>query len=219
MARCWTNKVFHGNALSLLRALPTASIDDVITDPMYGVAKNPKPRATYDWGPDPCNGDPDRWWAYHGPIYEECRRVLRPGGRLAWAMGCKFRDHFPGWFGGHRVWSFTRFLYRGLNVFGHIWLVQTREQRPVPFPDADSLIILSTSSELLRLHPCPKAVPEMVFLVEHLSQPGDIILDCFAGIGSTLVAAQRLGRRWIGCDLSRAYCRVALRRLHLEAAP
>jgi len=128
-------------------------------------------------------------------------------------MGCKFRDHFPDWFGGYRIWSFTRFLHGGMNAFGHIWLVQTREQQPVPFPDKDSLIIMRTKPELLNLHPCPKAVEEMVFLVEHLTQPDDIILDCFAGIGSTLVAAQQLGRRWIGCDLSRNYCRVALRRL------
>jgi DNA modification methylase len=208
------NRVFHGDARRLLRALPTASIDACITDPMYGVARNPKPRAMYDWGPDPCQGDPDRWWAYHGPLYQECLRVLKPGGKLAWAIGCKFREHFPAWFGGYRIWSFTRFQHRGLNAFGHIWLVQTREQQPVRFPDADSLIVLDTRPALLKLHPCPKAVKEMTFLVEHLTQPSEIILDCFAGIGSTLVAAQRLGRRWIGCDLSRAYCRVALRRLH-----
>jgi site-specific DNA-methyltransferase (adenine-specific) len=210
------NNIFHGNALTLLRAMPTASIDAVIADPMYGVAKHPMPKATYDWGPDPCNGDPARWWDYHGPIYEECRRVLKPGGKLAWAMGCKFRGQFPGWFGGYRVWSFTRYLHRGANAFSHIWLVQTREQRPVRFPDADSLIILRKRADLLKVHPCPKAVEEMAFLVEHLSEPGGVILDCFAGIGSTLVAARDLGRGWIGCDLSPAYGRVALRRLRGE---
>ena len=37
--------------------------------------------------------------------------------------------------------------------------------------------------------------------------------DGFAGIGTTLVAAMRLDRRWIGCDLSRRYCRIARDRL------
>ena len=33
-----------------------------------------------------------------------------------------------------------------------------------------------------------------------LSRPGDIVLDCFAGSGTTLVAAEELGRQWIGVD-------------------
>jgi len=34
------------------------------------------------------------------------------------------------------------------------------------------------------------------------SNPGDIILDCFLGSGTTAAVAQRLGRRWIGCDIN-----------------
>jgi DNA modification methylase len=209
----WINQVFCGDALRLLAGMPGQSVDAVITDPMYGVAKHPDPRLAYDWGQDPCHGDPDKWEAYHRPIYEECRRVLRSGGPLAWAMGRKFHDHFSEWFGGNRIWSFSRFKVGGMNTFGHIWVVQDREQRPIRFPDKDSLIIYGKRADLSRIHPCPKAVEEMAFLVENLTRPNDIVLDCFAGIGSTLVAAQRLGRRWIGCDLSRNYCRVALRRL------
>ena len=213
MSDNFVNQVFVGDVRRLLPTLPTNSLDAVLTDPMYGVAKEPGRGSTYDWGTDPCRGDPDQWWDYHRDIYHECLRVLRPGGRLALAMGVKFRDHFEGWFGGHRIWSMTRYNQRGLNVFGHIWIVQTREQMSVPFPDSNSLIICNTKPELLKKHPCPKSVEEMMFLVEHLSRRGDIVLDPFAGIGTTLVAAQRLGRRWVGCDLSRAYCRVALKRL------
>jgi site-specific DNA-methyltransferase (adenine-specific) len=185
----------------------------VIADPMYGVTKNPNPKLAYDWGSDPCKGDPEKWWSYHGPIYRECLRVLKPGGNLAWAMGCKFREYFPDWFGNYRIWSFTRFQHRGLNAFGNIWMVQTREQNPLRFPDQDSLIILRTRPEMLKLHPCPKAVEEMEFLVRNLTRPGDIILDPFCGLGSTLVAAKMLDRSWIGCDLSPAYCRTAKFRL------
>jgi DNA modification methylase len=207
------NQVFWGDAGKLLPALPTASIDACICDPMYGVAKDPTPKAAYDWGVDPAGGDPDKWWAYHGPMYRECLRVLKPGGILAWAQGCKFRKRFPHWFGGNRIWSLTRFNQRGLNAFGHIWVVQTQGQSPVPFPDKDSLILLGPKPKLLTIHPCPKSVEEMRFIVENLTNPNDIVLDCFAGTGSTLVAAQQLGRRWIGCDLSKNYCRVALQRL------
>jgi hypothetical protein len=51
----------------------------------------------------------------------------------------------------------------------------------------------------------------MAFLLEGLTKPGQIVLDCFCGLGSTLVAAQQLGRRWIGCDRSQAYCQWAIR--------
>src|SRR5689334_5898501 len=105
----YLNKVFHADARQLLPLIPDLSIDCTLADPMYGISKNPKQFATYDWGPDPAGGDPEKWWDYHRPIYENCRRVLKPNGVLAWAMGCKFHDHFSEWFGGHRLWAFSRY--------------------------------------------------------------------------------------------------------------
>ena len=58
MIGTFLNKVFHGDARNLLRALPTASLDAVITDAMYGTSKN----CQYEWGPDPANGDPAKHW-------------------------------------------------------------------------------------------------------------------------------------------------------------
>lgn len=40
------------------------------------------------------------------------------------------------------------------------------------------------------------------------SNPGDLVLDCFYGSGSTLQAAQGLGRNWIGIDKSEEAARV-----------
>jgi site-specific DNA-methyltransferase (adenine-specific) len=155
------------------------------------------------------------WAAIHLPIYQQCLRVLKPGGKLAWAMGSKFRAHFAQWFGGHRIWSLSRHVFGGgtAAVYGHLWIVQNAQQEPVRFPDADSFIELRTRPKLPRLHPCPKPVSEMRFMVEHLSQPGDIILDPFCGIGTSLVAAKQLGRRYIGCDLWPGYCLEAIQRL------
>ena len=207
------NKVFHADARTLLRALPTPSIDLVLADPMFGVSKNPKPRATYDWGVDPAGGNADKWWEYHGPIYEQCRRVLKPGGTLAWAMGFKFHERFAEWFGGYRIWALSRFKRQGINSSGHIWVVQTAEQTPIRYPDKDGLIEMDTKPALRKCHPCPKAVSEMVWMVEALTRPGQIVFDPFCGTGSTLVAAGLLKRKFLGCDLSERYCRVAIKRL------
>ena len=211
----FVGQVYCGDSMRLLRGMPRRSVDAILADPMYGISRDPNPEQWYGWGPDPCRGDPNVWATIHLPIYRECLRVLKPGGILAWAMGSKFRCRFPEWFGGYRIWSLRlqAFSGRNLDPFGHIWIVQTAEQKPVRFPDVDALVELRTSPRLLKCHPCPKSVAEMRFMVEHLSAPGDLILDPFSGIGTTLVAAKELGRRYIGCELWPDYCRVALWRL------
>ena len=45
------------------------------------------------------------------------------------------------------------------------------------------------------------------------SNPGDLVADLFCGSGTTLVAAERLGRRWIGCDLGRFAIHTTRKRL------
>ncbi|MGL4549717.1 MAG: DNA-methyltransferase [Gemmataceae bacterium] len=54
-------------------------------------------------------------------------------------------------------------------------------------------------------HPCqmPEAVLERI--IRASSHPGDVVLDPFAGSGTTLAAAKRLGRRWLGVELSPDY--------------
>jgi DNA modification methylase len=217
--KSYLGKVYHADALALLRTMPGESVDAIVTDPMYGTSKN----CPYDWGLDPARGDPDKHWAYHQPSYQECLRVLKPGGVLAWAQGAKFCEHFPAWFGGHRVWTLTRYRRRGRNATGHVWVVQTREQAPIEFPHRDSVVIFDTMFSATipdamtvrdrKLHPCVKPVQEMAFMIEALTQPGQIVLDCFCGLGSCLIAADQLHRQWIGCDRSRKYCQVARKRL------
>ncbi|HLW65254.1 MAG TPA: site-specific DNA-methyltransferase [Gemmataceae bacterium] len=53
----------------------------------------------------------------------------------------------------------------------------------------------------------------MLFLVDALTKPGQVVLDPFAGTGTTLVAAALQKHKFLGCDLSERYCRIAIKRL------
>jgi len=50
-------------------------------------------------------------------------------------------------------------------------------------------------------------------IVSFTSNPGDLVLDCFIGSGTTAAVAQRLGRRWIGCDINKGAIQVTAKRL------
>ena len=62
-------------------------------------------------------------------------------------------------------------------------------------------------------HPCPKPLGWMVRLMKLASRPGDIVLDPFAGSGTTLVAAKAQGNSCIGIELEEKYCEIAAKRL------
>ena len=49
------------------------------------------------------------------------------------------------------------------------------------------------------------------------SKETDLIVDCFAGSGSTLVASKELKRNWIGCELQEEYIKIAKERLCQES--
>jgi adenine-specific DNA-methyltransferase len=66
-------------------------------------------------------------------------------------------------------------------------------------------------------HPCEKPLSMIRHMIEATSRPGDLILDPFAGSGSTLRAAKDLGRRAIGIESDERWCKQAARRLGQEA--
>jgi hypothetical protein len=107
----------------------------------------------------------------------------------------------------------SRYFKLHRSRMNHVWMVQTKEQTPIRFPDTNGLIIIGPRGWWRVHHPCAKSEEEMRFMVRHLTEPGQIVLDVFAGNGSTLVSAEQLRRQWIGCDVWPHYCQVAMRRL------
>jgi 16S rRNA G966 N2-methylase RsmD len=73
---------------------------------------------------------------------------------------------------------------------------------------------LRTSEEgnLLFAHPTPKPTKLVADAIMDCSARGDIVLDCFLGSGSTLIAAERTGRRCFGIEIDPLYVDVAIRR-------
>ncbi|MCI0492817.1 MAG: site-specific DNA-methyltransferase, partial [Planctomycetes bacterium] len=74
--------------------------------------------------------------------------------------------------------------------------------------------VAGTFKERQGFHGCQ--MPEQLLgrIVRVSSNPDDIVLDPFAGSGTTLAVAKKLRRRWIGCELSEAYVRAATERLN-----
>ncbi len=64
-----------------------------------------------------------------------------------------------------------------------------------------------------RYHPTQKPVELMKWCLEKYSKTGDLVLDPFAGSGTTAVACELLGRRWILIEQDLDYCRIAAKRI------
>ncbi|MCI0448213.1 MAG: restriction endonuclease [Chlorobi bacterium] len=62
-------------------------------------------------------------------------------------------------------------------------------------------------------YPTQKPMALMERIISSSSNKGDVVLDAFCGCGTTLVASQKLGRKWIGIDVSPTACRVMSQRL------
>jgi adenine-specific DNA-methyltransferase len=65
-------------------------------------------------------------------------------------------------------------------------------------------------------YPTQKNLDLLKFIIEASSNPGDLVLDCFAGSATTLVASNQLGRNWIGIDQSKAALEVSRTRITQE---
>lgn len=204
------NCVISGNCLDVLPTLPSASIDAVITDPPFGVRYRDRSGRTIANDDDP---------ASILGAFADIGRVLKPNTFCICFYGWNRIDaFFHAWREaglrpiGHLVWtktyaSSTRFL-EARHEQAYL-LTKGNPPRPsVPLPDVQPWEYSGNFS-----HPTEKAVGILTPLVEAFAPPGGVVLDPFAGSGSTLVAAALTGRHYLGIELEANYCRHAERRL------
>jgi len=64
-----------------------------------------------------------------------------------------------------------------------------------------------------KIHPAIRNLSHVKYLVDKFSLPGDLILDPFAGSGTTVLAAKDLKRRFIAIEIEQKYCSIAEERL------
>jgi site-specific DNA-methyltransferase (adenine-specific) len=90
------------------------------------------------------------------------------------------------------------------------WLPHPKGAKP-----KDVIDIPTTCNGMEETTPHPTQKPEELvrkFLLASC-QPGDLVIDPFSGSGTTVVVAEQLGRRWMGCDLDANYNEWAIARL------
>jgi len=80
------------------------------------------------------------------------------------------------------------------------------------YPGANSFARCGAEGNLLALHPTVKPVAMVADAILDCTERGDIVLDAFLGSGTTIIAAERTGRRCYGLELDPVYVDTAIRR-------
>lgn len=209
------SRIVLGNCLTVLPTLPDKAVDFVLTDPPYLVDYQDRE------GRRIANDKDDRWLA---PAFKQIHRILRDDA---------FCISFYGWSRVDRFFSAWRAA--GFHVVGHIVFAKSYQSkarflryqhesayllakgRPAqpqePLPD-----VLPWKYSGNRLHPTQKPVDSMATLIKTFCPSHGIVLDPFAGSGSTCVAAQQTGRRFLGIELDEQYHAAATARLNRTSA-
>jgi site-specific DNA-methyltransferase (adenine-specific) len=116
----------------------------------------------------------------------------------------------------------TTYADRRANPLGKVpddtWILRPQETTQHFHPEQDVWYfprVCGTFQERLG-HPCqmPEAILERIIKVA--TNPGDLVVDPFAGSGTTLAVAKRLGRNYWGCELSPNYAQIILERLRKQ---
>lgn len=193
-----------------MKELPDKSVDLIATDPPYLVGYRSRD------GREFANDETDQWLK---PAFAQSFRVL------------KDNSYCVSFFGWHKVDRFlTAWREAGFRTLEQlVWIKDYPSSVGVVGRFHEGAYLLAKGKParpqvLLRsvlkwqytgneLHPTQKPVMAILPLITAYSKKWDIVLDLFAGSGTTAVAARQLGRRYIGIEIDQTYAGIAQNRL------
>lgn len=201
--------IWNGDCLQLLPSLPAADVDFILTDPPYITRYRSRDGRTVP------NDNNDAWLK---PAFAELYRVLKPD---------SFAVSFYGWPKADRF--LTAFRAAGFRVVGHLVFPKrytsktqfVRYQHEAAYllakgnPKPQAIIgdVIDWTYSGNKYHPTEKPLSVLTSLIAAFTPASGLVLDPFAGSGSTLLAAQSLGFRYLGIELDAKYHATACNRL------
>ena len=237
------NQIVCGDCLEVMKDIPDKSIDLVLTDPPYGhnnnngdlISRREAALGRGDYVPErdnrPIENDGQEISALIQKCFVEFYRILKPGCCCCCCCcGGGPDPQFARW----SLWldeafkgGFKQMVVWDKGPMGMGWhyrrsyetvLVATKPGAACKWYDTTNKVenIIRHITKIIPQandHPCVKPDSLMAHFIKLHSNPGDLVLDCFAGSGSTCVAAKQLGRRFIGIEISEDYCSIARKRL------
>lgn len=99
-------------------------------------------------------------------------------------------------------WQHEPCLYGWNDGGGHAWYSDRRQTTVLEFE----------RPKCSKEHPTMKPVPLFGYQMQNSTKPGDIILDSFGGSGTSIIAAEQLGRLACVMELDSHYCDVIIKR-------
>ena len=99
-----------------------------------------------------------------------------------------------------------------------VWVLRPQDEEECFRPDADVWHVPRVAGTFRERvgHVCQMPMEVLERIVRGASSPGDLVLDPFAGTGTALAAAKRLGRKWLGVEMSEGTADLARSRLERE---
>lgn len=129
------------------------------------------------------------------------------------------------WKGHTRAWRYSYETIERLEREGRLYYSKTGyvrqklyldESKGVPVQDVWTDVTSLSGAHAERLgYPTQKPLALLERIINASSNPGDVVMDPFCGCGTAIAAAQKLGRRWIGIDIT--HLSIALQKYRLEA--
>ena len=229
------NDVFlmQGDCFEKMKSIPDNSVDLILCDPPYNLANYSTGNIKFDWRSD-INNDVAKWDEVPLNPFDlvtEFKRILSPKGNIfifcSYNLLGKFHEAFDPEFDTFqfmvchktnpvpniRKSSFLNSCELIVCLWnkGHTWNF-TKQNEMHNF--IESPICMGAERLKNPKHPTQKPVRILKHIINIASNPGDIVLDMFMGVGSTGVAAKMLDRRFIGIEIDEEYFNAAKERIN-----